>query len=538
MTATYKVLVDWANDFSFLTGEDRDDDISDDVISVRWRNGFMEPLQDVADEASIEIRVLNTTGKYNPENSSSPLYGYLLPQRRAQIRVEDPAYLLDDDGAYLLDDDGNRLTNNYDDYTYIMATGWIDVIRPSWSPRQRAVNVAPGLGPADIEVTGAKKLLENADVPLTLFVETTADVVINSVLQNIQFPPTHNRLWLLGRSGFSGLGSTTILASGEEYAVLQPGNTIINYYGDTESANAYEIIGDVTAAERGRTYFDDSGRVIFWDRRYLMTRTTVDATVSTITGNYQPTALDYRSGDLLVNSVRVDFEPRLVETTEVLWSLDHDIEVAGNASLQFEITLRRDTGQFVGAEAVSITTLTFSEGTAAVGVLPNGNKATILIANLASVRAIITALIVSGAPVVSQNQAAIIKEDDDTLAVYGRRQMSLNLKGLTSPLDAEDVANFELDRRSTPISRVASLSYVRKRNGVDDLHLNAWTIGTRLRVSVPELSHTNVDYFVIGEEHGMDAVVHEATFYLEPASFHDYWILSVDTLGTGTRLAY
>lgn len=538
MTATYKVLVDWANDFSFLTGEDRDDDISDDVISVRWRNGFMEPLQDVADEASIEIRVLNTTGKYNPENSSSPLYGYLLPQRRAQIRVEDPSYLLDDDGAYLLDDDGNRLTNNYDDYTYIMATGWIDVIRPSWSPRQRAVNVDPGLGPADIEVTGAKKLLENADVPLTLFTDTTADVVINSVLQNIQFPPTHNRLWLLGRSGFSGLGSTTILAIGEEYAVLQPGNTIINYYGDTESANAYEIIGDVTAAERGRTYFDDSGRVIFWDRRYLMTRTTVDATVSTITGDYQPTALDYRSGDLLVNSVRVDFEPRLVETTEVLWSLDHDIEVAGNANLQFEITLRRDTGQFVGAEAVSITTLTFSEGTAAVGVLPNGNKATILIANLASVRAIITALIVSGAPVVSQNQAAIIKEDDDTLAVYGRRQMSLNLKGLTSPLDAEDVAYFELDRRSTPISRVASLSYVRKRNGVDDLHLNAWTIGTRLRVSVPELSHTNVDYFIIGEEHGMDAVVHEATFYLEPASFHDYWILSVDTLGTGTRLAY
>jgi hypothetical protein len=84
MTPQFQYLVDWDGDTVFTGSLD---DISSDVMDAEWFLGMRKAYQDCADESTLRLRVLNTGGKYNPENSAGTLYGKLKPRRRAMVRV-------------------------------------------------------------------------------------------------------------------------------------------------------------------------------------------------------------------------------------------------------------------------------------------------------------------------------------------------------------------------------------------------------------------------------------------------------------------
>lgn len=81
--AAYGVYVDWNNDGDF---SDSDEDISADVQEIKISRGKDSQLGR-AQAGECELKLKDLTGKYSPENASSPLYGLLLPGRPVKVTM-------------------------------------------------------------------------------------------------------------------------------------------------------------------------------------------------------------------------------------------------------------------------------------------------------------------------------------------------------------------------------------------------------------------------------------------------------------------
>lgn len=464
------------------------------VKRVSWSVGAKQPLQDLADESSLEIVVDNSTGMFSPENFSLP-FGYS-PLMKFYVDFLDPQYLVDDDGNYLLDNDGNRLTNNAAEYTTRLATGHLDNIKPDWSPTERIIDVTPGTPTATISCVSRKKFLEGISTGLDLWTNRTADFITFIVL------------------GTCGL---------VEDALLEPCTQNIPYYGDILEGDAYQMIMDVVAAERGFFYFDRYGRAVLWERNHMTSGGTADYTVTTDdpTNQFLPTGLDYGYLELFVTSVKVTANARQVFSSETLWTLDSAITVPAGQTKTFEAILRRTNGEFVGASSAAVGTSSFSSGTATINLTLLGNRVNVEIDNSGGgVPAVLATLTITGVPVATQNKIEVVKENPVDVVIYGRRRLELNLQAISTFTDAETIAEYELSRRDNRPVHVNSLTYVRPTNGVSDYFLNIWQVGNRLDITIPELFYNTEASYIIGEEHTLDSSVHTATFYLESANLH------------------
>src|SRR5574341_2275489 len=106
----FKFYIDWGNNASFADGID---DISAYVMGAKWRLGMRRMYQSVGDESTLELALNNASGRFNPENSSSPLYGNVQPRRRVRV----------------VWDNGVTQTD--------MILVWIEKIEPDWEPDRK-----------------------------------------------------------------------------------------------------------------------------------------------------------------------------------------------------------------------------------------------------------------------------------------------------------------------------------------------------------------------------------------------------------------
>lgn len=505
---TFKVYVDWQNNNDFT---DMIDDISADVMMADWQIGMRRAFQDVADGSTAKLTLDNSSGKYTPENASGPLYGYLLPQRRIKIQ----------------NDDGSTVRT--------MFVGWIEFPTVEWSP----AGASTGKVVATLVGQGAKQLLDDLEARLEQYADVTADTVIADVLQQATIPPASPGLWVLGQAGNSELGETTTLGTESDYSDIETGVTVFPTYGDKETRSGWDVIKEVTIAERGRFYFDRDGKAIFWNRHHLLTDTVNDGTVTT-NNTYKPRKLAYAYGEHLANVIKVDANPRQTGNSETLWSLDRTVSIPPNDTAAFDIRLRKSNGQFAGASNLTGSP-TFSQGTAVVTVQAEGGKAAVTATNSATEQAVMTGLTVSGAPTIQQNAMSVTVEDATSIGAYGKHGLNISLGPVEDYDDIDNIARFEINRRKDPTGNISKIDYTNKDDGALNLHQLLWTIGTRINVTASEISH-NSDYFIIGEKHVVKpGSLHTTTFYLEPASKSLYWNLGVadfSELGETTLLAY
>ena len=81
---TYKVLVDWDDDGNFTgTYDDVTNDVVGQVVIDRGRSDVHGSLS----IGSLGFTLNNKSKKYSPKNTSSPIYGKVLPYRKVQIQV-------------------------------------------------------------------------------------------------------------------------------------------------------------------------------------------------------------------------------------------------------------------------------------------------------------------------------------------------------------------------------------------------------------------------------------------------------------------
>jgi hypothetical protein len=251
----WKISVDWERNANF-TGTY--DNIWDDVIAVNWSLGMDKPYQHMAGEGICQITVRNVDGKYNPDNSSSPLAGYLVPFRPV------------------------KLTATVGETEITLWRGWLDDISSEWSPAaSQSGNIT-----AVLRCVGAKQLMQESELNLPLQQNKRGDEIAALVLDQVVLPPAVIGGWLLQQNGYSEIGQTTFLASADDYSELEQGVMRFRYYGDiraidkedddqplsdrSREQDAYRVLRDVTEGERGRFFFNREGKAIWWNRDHLV----------------------------------------------------------------------------------------------------------------------------------------------------------------------------------------------------------------------------------------------------------------------------
>lgn len=488
----FMVKVDWNADGTYTGAYD---DISADIQSISTFAGMRQPFQDIADESTLTLVVIDSlVWKYIPENPSSPLYGLILPNRKIQLEFSD----------------GTATT--------ILWSGRLESIHlPQWLPGPDAWR-----GVAQLVCTSRKQLLQDTQLTHPLWEDTTADIIIEDILGTID-----TGVWRLGVTGSSEVGLTTVIGGYD----FETGVKDFEIYGDTPTQNAYQMIAEVVAAERGRFYFDRDDNPVLWNRNHLLADLVDDATIDTGSGLYQPTMVSYEYGSLITTSVKVTANPRQTRSDDTLWELDKELTIPAGQERTFEAKLREPiSGRPVGVSGIAASNTSWGTGTASITTEQRGDVVRINAANSGAIDAILDGLDLAGQAIVAQHQIVAIAEDSTALAIYGRRQeVNLNLVAVTSYDEAQDIAEFELLRRQDVLGCVRSLQYNRLADGIDNAHLLAWQIGTRIALNANEYFHAG-DYFIVGEEHQLQASDkwrHRVVYYLEPARETAIWLLGV-----------
>lgn len=475
-----KFYVDWNKNSNF-TGTH--DDITADVVTANWFIGARTSFQSTCDELTLSLTLKNTTGKYSPESTTSVIAGLVRPYCR--VRVVD-------------DTTSTQLWNGYLDFPVI-----------NWQP----MGDATGKGTINLNAIGAKGLLERITIALPEYATTTGEVIIEDVLELARVFLVISDSWLIGVAGFSEIGVTTVLETNNKWRTFDIGLTTFEDFGGGR-VNAWSVIADVAQTERGYFYIDRTGRYIFKNRLhpYLSDAIGVAKTETRTIG------IDYKYGDLMVNLVTITGVPKRTSEPELLWTLPAPLSVSPSSTIIIEAKLRRSTGQFASATALT-ETATYSQGDANIFVTPNGGIATITISNTGKVTAIITAMTLTGSPSVEQNQLVVQVDDLPSQALYGKREKSFSLNNVSEYRNVLYTAHMELIR--LPLrGRATSITMLREDGGAN--HADVVTglkIGDFVEANFSAtLAHVG-RYVVIGEQHAWNSPnVHNATFFLEPVT--------------------
>lgn len=511
---TFSFYVDWNRDGDF---GDANENITAYVINADWSLGFRTALQDTADEGRLSLTLQNSDRRFSPEYSSGPYYGNFLPGRAV------------------------RVVANHNSTDYVMWTGFLEYVAPTpGSNRDKT---------ARLMAVGAKRYLQDAEVRLPLMTNVTADEVIKAALERTVIPPVAAVFWRLGLTGFSELGITTDLADLDTYAFdMQVGKETFSYVGDNweDGVNAYRVIKDVTAGERGRFFFARDGKATFWNRSYLQDLTT---SVATINGNTW-TEIEYVYGENLSNAVVVEIEPRTVSPDIVtVWELEEPLTVEGGKERTVNARFSGDTeGDRVAAKDVQQPMWgdTFLHDGDRAGACyiksfeTTARSARITLFNETSSNITVSMLTIKGIKLTQLNRLFIEQIDQTALEANSgvRMEYRVDTGVLSDALFAEQVARYELTRRKTPRGVVHNVNLIGGTDARYDLSIPR-TIGDCITISDTQTDH-NAKYVIIGENHRFEAGnLLRTTWQVEPLEFNAFWQLGIrDNLGTETILGF
>jgi len=494
MATTWTIAIDWDKNSNYT---DTYDDVTSRVIAANWFLGMRQPYQEVADNSALSLTLRNDDRRYSPEYSGSPLSGKIRPLRPVRIQSND----------------GTTTRTHW--------TGWIESIQPTVSKNGERI--------VKILATGPMQFFTEAETKVTLQENKRTDEIIAALLAEVPNAPT----------SVLDQGNTTLTTAGDNW-VRQGGFTD----AEKDTFDIYRAIADVTASERGRFFFDREGRVIFWRRHHLLSEQEVSATFNdTMTGlNYV-----YAGIDQLKNEIYVACQPRSISasSTELLWELnDAVIVVQPGATRRLYVKYSDDAGNRIGARDVTLTNVTYLQGTTSASINAKANGAELVFVNSGSSEAIVQTAEVRGKKITTFDRLEAIAKDDTSITTYGRRTMRINLPSLSSLDDAQYIADFERSRRKDPRGAVTSItvtSHGKNGGSYHDQQL-ARTLGDRLVVQETQTAH-DASYYIIGEAHSLvqGATLYQTTWYLEPAPVVYPWKLGDATysvLDSTTLLTY
>lgn len=494
----------------YNTGQTIDlyDNITTDIRAMNWQLGFAKPYQNMMDEATAQLSLDNSTGKYSPENSASPLYGYMRPTASFEI--------------------AHYLGQAHANYRY-MFTGQLST--PPLKIPFGGGGTSVGRLEAQLAAVSNKIWLDNQAFEIPIQDNANIGSVVKLILGYTAFAPY-----------VDGVGTN---AAG----------TVSNYTPQP-TATAWDAITELVTLEQGKFYIERGGTVNFINRYYGYTsgtsmynwgnpEGTATANSGTISqsGSTKPIRWDYSYGSNYTNLVRITARPRQTGSNGTVWQMDsQDYTIRAGKTRRWVVRLRDSIGRYTSVTSVSKSLETYSAGTATITVTANGGKATLEMVNSGTVSAILTALALTGTPKTQANEITYELGNSGT-ATYGLRTQNLDLTAAGSVVQVESMAEHILNRDGEFAGFVYSTTFANKGDGTANLHQLNWDIGSRLRVDIDNLYHDK-DYWVIGERHSIKydgEKYHETTFMLEPVATQSYWLAGIEgysNAGISTRGGY
>lgn len=495
----------------YNAGETADlyDNITDYVTLADWVLGMFKPYQEVANKTVCKLTLANTDKLFSPEYEGGDLYGNLAPFR--------PVEIVSDDGTT----------------ERTMWTGWIETIQPD-------VNQ---YGKRQVRITAAGPMLffQDVDTGIELQENKRTDEVLSVLLDEVPIPPPLTRTALLDVDGYSRLDQETWLPDLIIESDLDQGKTTLAVAADNwvrqgrqsqDTFDVYRAISDVVAAERGRFLFDREGEALFWNRHNLLLNTDNEATFDdTMTG------LQYNYADLkeFKNEIRVTCHPRTVSASDndLLWQLEEPVTIAPDQIREIGASYRDDSDNRIGGKDITLSNVTFSEGSASVVLEPGANRAKITLRNQSSgQQAVLATCEVRGTKITDFGRMEATAIDRESIAYYGQRTMAMNLPSVDDLDYAQTIADFELGRRATPAGKVSTITLVSHASEGGNQHAQqlARTLGERIRVKETQTAH-DADYYIIGEAHKLSeaGTRYETTWYLEGATAGSAWLVLAST---------
>lgn len=160
--------------------------------------------------STLDVELDNTTERFTPDNTNSPIYAYLKP--RTPIRVSVVVA----------------------EYAYRLFTGYIKNLHPD--TRTRIVS---------FECFDNQVLVYNKRANGIVYEDFRTDQLLRELAELADLDP--------------------------ELFTFDIGDTIVNF-GYFEDRNVWPLMGEIAVAERGRVFFDRYGHLVFWNRSKLHNR--------------------------------------------------------------------------------------------------------------------------------------------------------------------------------------------------------------------------------------------------------------------------
>ena len=243
MPTEWNIQFDWNRDGDYT---DAHDDQTARVISAKWTLGMIEPHQLTAGDMMLNLILSNSDGHLSPENATSPLYGLVKPHVPVRVVAHD------------------GITER------VMWTGWIDQLKPQvgkFSERRM-----------EILASGPLPFYTATETRLGLQENQRTDQIIAQLIAEVVYPPALAGAFILGVAGQSSLGESTRLVDPTGGRVLDEGALTLAYAVDNwvreggytdAPQTGYDVmrgIREITAAERGKFFFNREGQAVFWNR--------------------------------------------------------------------------------------------------------------------------------------------------------------------------------------------------------------------------------------------------------------------------------
>jgi hypothetical protein len=513
---TYQLLIDWNNDLDY---GDANEDITAYVRGFSCKRGRDLPTtlpgEGYVSAGTLDAELVNTAGRFSPNNASGPLYGNIKPGRRVQLKA------------------------TYNAVTYTLWTGVLDKIEPA----------VPGVGRLPIATLTAfghlSRLVDKNISPPAALAGNDTGALVETVLDE------------------AGIDST-------EYAIEAGiGETSRWYIGNRPALAAAR---ELESTELGTLFEAADGKITFHNRHHrLLTAasTTSQATFSDAPaaslGYYSIEQLD--SNQTVVNEVLATVPQFTVGAVAVLWTLgETGVEIAPGDSRTF-IAEYPNRGNSEGAYVDEWTTTSLSTDVAASGVTPSTDMAVAtLFASTTAVRhktpnwmriklqnnhatnvATLTLLQARGTPVEIGDGITVLAESATSKTAYGRRTYQFPGPWLPNTSVAQDYVDFIVSQYAAPITALRLMFWVNSSANHAAQGLGR-EIGDRITVTATGVTLLGLsgDYWIESIEHritGRGGTLHSVTYGLSAVTTAgiaggSYWILDTSLLDTETILAF
>lgn len=465
------------------------------VLSARTSCGFW--LGDlVADVGRGEFVLANHDRRFSPDNSSSPLYGLLLPRKQLRLKAG----------------------------STVVWRGYIERLLPTageWGRDRCTVIAVDGLA-----------LLDQARVSEAHEDSKAVDDAVAALVASSYTP-----------------AATSYADNGDE----------LSHYGRSwqpERTTVRDAIREVCATVYGRFWVARDGTATYWSRNELQDGSASAAL--TLSGSEPVTGMELGIDVArVINRAQVTVFPvETVSVEQTIWESQTVLRVGPGETRTIYALYRDSSGERCGAvdvvTPVATTDYTVNERRDGTGVDYTGTswfalsgtaeatRLALTLSNTASGPLYVTALKVRGKPIVTYDPVTVVHEDTSSQAAYQVRERALQLTMQEDDNLAQSYAEYLVGRYATPALAAKTLT-IRDQDTINGVGVFSLDVFDKIVISDGQSGLSSAGHWITGLELEIGSQGWTLGAQLERADDTPYWVLGdtgLGELGDATRLGF